>query len=83
MKRAVVTGASGFVGANLARHLLAEGHQVHLLLRPEYARWCLQAFCDEAQIHEVDLHDAEGLARTINLIRPEWAFHLAAYGAYP
>ncbi|HIG53540.1 MAG TPA: NAD-dependent epimerase/dehydratase family protein [Candidatus Latescibacteria bacterium] len=83
MKRTMVTGASGFVGANLTRRLLAEGHQVHLLLRPEYARWRLQALCNEVQIHEVDLHDAEGLARTISLIRPEWAFHLAAYGAYP
>ena len=82
MKRVVVTGASGFVGANLVRRLLAEGHEVHLLLRPGYAAWRLQAIRDEILLHEVDLRDGEGLARVVALIRPEWVFHLAAYGAY-
>jgi nucleoside-diphosphate-sugar epimerase len=34
MKRVIITGASGFVGANLARRLVADGHEVHLFLRP-------------------------------------------------
>lgn len=83
MKRAVVTGASGFVGANLARRLLCEGHEVHLLLRPGHASWRLQTIRGEVQVHEVDLRDAESVRRTISGIRPEWVFHLAAYGAYP
>ena len=82
MKRALVTGASGFVGANLARRLLAEGHEVHLLLRPIHAPWRIETICDELQLHEVDLHDDEGIARAVAAIRPEWIFHLAAYGAY-
>jgi nucleoside-diphosphate-sugar epimerase len=41
MKR-VVTGGSGFIGANLTRHLLREGHETHLLLRPSYQPWRLE-----------------------------------------
>ncbi|HEY9828014.1 MAG TPA: hopanoid-associated sugar epimerase [Stenomitos sp.] len=33
--RAFITGTTGFVGANLARLLLAQGHQVRALVRPQ------------------------------------------------
>ena len=33
--KAFVTGASGFIGSNLARELVARGHRVRALLRPE------------------------------------------------
>ena len=31
---ALVTGANGFLGAQLSRHLTAEGHRVRALVRP-------------------------------------------------
>ena len=83
MKRVVVTGASGFVGANLARRLLDEGHQVHLLLRSAHATWRIAGIRDDARCHIVDLCDSDQLGRIIGNLRPEWIFHLAAYGAYP
>ena len=46
MKRVVITGASGFVGANLARRLLADGHQVHALLRGGYDHWRVREIAD-------------------------------------
>ncbi len=81
-KRAVLTGATGFVGATLARRLLREGHEVHLLVRHGYAPWRIDAIQQDIQLHEVDLSDAEATTQTIAVIRPEWVFHLAAYGAY-
>lgn len=81
-KRAILTGATGFVGATLARRLLREGHEVHLLVRHGYAPWRIEAIRQDIQLHEVDLSDAEATAETIAVIRPEWVFHLAAYGAY-
>ena len=78
----LLTGATGFVGANLARRLLREGCQVHLLVRREHATWRLQGIGDQVQFHQVELTDRAGLDRLIAQVRPEWIFHLAAYGAY-
>jgi nucleoside-diphosphate-sugar epimerase len=82
MKRVIVTGATGFVGANLARRLLADDHEVHLLLRRGYADWRIAGIAAAVHCHEVDLGDRESLQRAFTLIRPDWVFHLAVHGAY-
>ncbi len=82
MKRVVLTGASGFIGANLARRLLEDGHEVHLLVRPGYARWRLEAIHADLHIHEIHLGNEESVAHGVSLSRPDWVFHLAAHGAY-
>lgn len=82
MTRVLITGASGFVGNNLARFFLTRGHEVHLLLRAGHANWRLKDIAAHVVIHEVDLLDAESLRRAVRHIRPEWIFHLAAHGAY-
>lgn len=82
MSRALVTGAAGFVGANLARRLLADGHEVHLVVRPASRRWRIDELLEHAALHEVDLEDADGVARAVRDARPDWIFHLAARGAY-
>jgi dolichol-phosphate mannosyltransferase len=77
----LVTGAAGFVGANLARRLVAEGHQVHGLVRPGTRPWRLEPPPD-ARVHAVDLRDAGGVAQLVLAVRPQWVFHCASYGAY-
>ena len=47
MNRVVVTGGTGFVGANLVRRLIADGHEVHLLVRPEFSSWRIESIRDE------------------------------------
>ncbi len=82
MRRVVVTGATGFVGANLTRRLLRDGHEVHLLVRPGHASWRIDEIRADVQIHTVDFADMGEVARVVDRVRPEWVFHLAAYGAY-
>jgi UDP-glucose 4-epimerase len=82
-RRALLTGASGFVGANLARRLLSDGHQVHLLLRPNHQPWRVEEIKDQVTVHVADLHTIQAVDRVMAAARPDWIFHLAAHGAYP
>ena len=81
--RVFLTGASGFVGANLARRLLAEGHDVHLLLRANHNPWRVEEIREHLTVHAGDLGDVAGLEAAVAAAKPEWVFHLAAHGAYP
>lgn len=83
MKRAVVTGATGFIGANLARRLLRDGHEVYLLVQRGYSPWRIEGIRDSVRLHEVNFGDSKSLESLLASIRPEWIFHLAVYGAYP
>jgi dolichol-phosphate mannosyltransferase len=78
----LLTGGTGFVGANLARRLLHDGHRVHLLVRQAHAGWRIEGIRNDVTLHAVDLSDSDRLSEVVDDIRPEWVFHLAAYGAY-
>ena len=82
IKRVIITGATGFVGANLARLLLRDGHELHLLVRRNYTAWRIETIRPDVQIHEIDLNDSDKLNNLVKQIHPDWIFHLAAYGAY-
>lgn len=81
-KRALVTGAAGFVGANLVRRLLRDGHEVHVLVRGPAPAWRLAGIEREIHPHETDVTDREQVRGSVGSVRPDWVFHLAAYGAY-
>jgi UDP-glucose 4-epimerase len=81
-RRALVTGAAGFVGACLARRLIAEGHHVELVVRSGSDQWRLQGVAAETAVHQADLRDQRGTQAIVDRARPEWIFHLAAHGAY-
>ncbi len=82
-RRVLITGANGFVGANLARRLVHDGHEVHALLRPSRDRWRLSELAGDLIVHEGAVQDRSEVTGLVNAVQPEWIFHLAAYGAYP
>src|SRR6059036_3156496 len=69
-----VTGASGFIGANLVHELVARGHRVKALLRPESDLRGLKG----ADFERVagDLSDREQLMSGMRGC--DWCFHVAA-----
>src|SRR4051794_2070075 len=69
-----VTGASGFIGSNLAHELAARGHQVKALLRPESDRRGLQGTSFEAV--PGDVSDRSALTKAMRGC--DWCFHVAA-----
>ena len=80
--RALVTGAAGFVGANLVRRLLADGHEVDALVRAGSDRWRLAEVADDLTLREADLRDGDAVAEAFAAAGPEVVFHLATRGAY-
>ncbi len=78
---ALVTGAAGFLGANLAFRLVDEGVETHLLIRPAANPWRLRKI-GKAELHEIDLCDARAVDSLIRKVRPQRIYHLATHGAY-
>jgi nucleoside-diphosphate-sugar epimerase len=81
--RVLVTGAGGFIGASLARRLIRDGDDVHLLVHPGCDLWRLDGISDGASVYEGRLEDADTVRRVLARVNPERVFHLAAHGAYP
>jgi dihydroflavonol-4-reductase len=71
---ALVTGGTGFVGANLVRELLADGHRVRVLARPGGDRRALEG-CP-VEVVEGDLVDEASVRAAVAGAR--WVFHVAA-----
>lgn len=78
----LITGASGFIGANLLRRLVTRNECVHIILRKEAKLWRIQDLLDKATVHEADLLDALSLRKIAAEVKPSVIYHLAAYGAY-
>ncbi|MGB4102125.1 MAG: dTDP-glucose 4,6-dehydratase [Alphaproteobacteria bacterium] len=81
--RVAITGAAGFIGSALCRHILAAGGtEVHGIDRLTYAAnpvtltelRALQGFI----FHQTDIADATAIRATIQAIRPDAIIHLAA-----
>ncbi len=80
--RVLITGGSGFIGSALAQALIAQGHDVHLLLRPQSNLWRLADVLHRFTPHAADLLDLQSVRRTVTIAQPEMIYHLSTHGGY-
>ena len=70
----LVTGASGFVGAAVARKALARGHRVKVLMRPTASHANVEGL--DVEIVTGDMRDADSMTEALQGVR--YLFHVAA-----
>jgi UDP-glucose 4-epimerase len=83
IKKALVTGARGFIGSNLCEALVREGVEVHAVSQsgffgaPQHSFGTASAPLVEARWWRVDLTDLKSTQRLLLATRPDVVFHLS------
>lgn len=77
--RALVTGATGYLGLALTADLRARGWDVHALTRPASSRERLASILPSDRIHP-SAAPPEAISDVVERLRPDVIFHLAATG---
>lgn len=83
--RFLITGATGFVGANLARVLLQEQSNEVFITARKTSDFSRLIDCQELlkDISFVDLADRQAVFATVAYVQPDVIYHVATYGGFP
>lgn len=76
-KRALVTGATGFIGSHVTRRLHRDGWDVHIVTRSGSDRSGLQNIYNRLTVHKHD-GSTQGMVCILKKSRPDAVFHLAS-----
>jgi len=79
-RKALITGITGQDGSYLAELLLEKGYEVHGLVRrsSSFNTWRIDHVREKLRLHYGDLVDQNSLVRTLEGIRPDEIYNLAA-----
>ena len=82
-KKALITGIAGFVGSHMAELLLSQGYEVWGMSRPRSKMDHIESIKSKLHLEDADLLDSHSLYTTLNKIKPDYIFHLAAQSFVP
>ncbi len=82
-KKALITGIAGFVGSHMAELLLSQGFEVWGMSRPRSKMDHIESIKSQLHLEDADLLDSHSLYTTLNKIKPDYIFHLAAQSFVP
>lgn len=77
----LVTGAAGFIGANLVRRLREENRPVVAVVHDSSNLWRLEGMSG-IDLVRTDICDSKSVHELLTTHRPSHIFHLATYGVY-
>ena len=67
----LITGSTGFVGANLTRFFVSRGLKVNIIIRKSSNIWRIKDIIHKINTHYVDLRDKTKLRKIIRKIKPK------------
>lgn len=79
-EKVFITGATGFVGANLVKKSLVEGAEVSINIRKSSDTWRIRDLLKDVSVVYADLAEYEKMNDALTRIQPDVIFHTAVYG---
>ena len=84
MRRVLVTGVTGFAGSHLVDYMLTRNDcEIFGIQRWRSPLENVEHFKEKITLVECDLRDASSTRDTLERMRPDWIFHLAAQSFVP
>lgn len=81
-KEILVTGATGFIGANLVHKLISNRCNVNIIKRRESNLWRLNNNLNDIRTFDANLENYAEVKKVVENVKPEIIYHLATYGGF-
>ncbi|RFB18930.1 NAD(P)-dependent oxidoreductase [Bacillus sp. HNG] len=79
-QRVLITGANGFIGSHVVQRMVQEKALVSVIVRESSDLWRIEELKKEIDINLVDLRDSASIDKCVKSLKPDFVFHVGAYG---
>lgn len=78
----LITGGSGFIGANLAHFFSSCGHDVAITIRRESNMWRISDIQKHLTVFKTDITNPQNVKDNLSSYKPDIIIHTATFGGY-